>query len=154
MSGTFSEVARVLRSAAPRALTLGEIFDSGQFDDRKAVESAVHDMYGPVLTREGDPGKFRFRIRDDANIEGWLANRKPRARAASADARTAVEPPAPSQRAPSGSRAVDLAQKLYEEVVSELIGSAENCGDPVLRMLAMRVRTTGQILDAMKDEAS
>jgi hypothetical protein len=154
MSDAFAEIARVLRRTAPLALTLGEIFDAGQFEDRKAVDSAVHDMHGPVLTREGEPGKYRFRIREDANIEGWLANRKPRARAASTCASMTVQPIAPSDRAPSCNRAVDLAQKLYAEVVAELIGSAENCGDPVLRMLAMRVRTTGQILDAMRSEAS
>jgi hypothetical protein len=67
-------------------------------------------------------------------------------------AATAVKPAAPAparvQQPGSGhAEAAALARKLYDDTLTELIGSAETCGDPVLKMLAMRTKAAKQIVD-------
>jgi hypothetical protein len=80
MSAAHEEIIRVLQNVAPRKLKSSEIYDAGSFENPQVVAMALHDMHGPILTRDGERGKFQYGLIDGADPQQWLSNRKTRAK--------------------------------------------------------------------------
>ena len=140
----FAEVVRVLRGAEPKALSAAEIFERGFFASKVQMQGALQDM-APILARE-DSEPMRYRIRPGADAESWVANRKPRARAVGPEPEPDV-----LEAKPPAHAALEAARKLHADVLHELIGCVQTCGDPVLRRLAEREIAARRLLELLGD---